>query len=192
MCSGSLSCVWLSAIPWTVAHQAPVHGILQARILEWVAISFSKGSSCPRDQTHMSYLARGSFTTEPPGSPLSNTGVLQSKIHVNKTRTLHIKIPLQPKMDYVKNFTVSSQKRWRFKTVRNNIAIKSEKPKTHHFLSPIQISYLNNWHVPKDIMPCLKITGFKGLGYNLSIHSQFRINTWFHFLPVVFHLSVIL
>ena len=28
-----------------------VHGILQARILEWVAISFSRGSSQPRDQT---------------------------------------------------------------------------------------------------------------------------------------------
>ena len=29
--------------PWTVACQAPVHWILQARILEWIAISFSKG-----------------------------------------------------------------------------------------------------------------------------------------------------
>ena len=27
--------------PWTAAHQAPVSGILQARTLEWVAISFS-------------------------------------------------------------------------------------------------------------------------------------------------------
>ena len=34
------------------ARQAPlVHGIFQARILEWVAISYSKGSSQPRDQT---------------------------------------------------------------------------------------------------------------------------------------------
>ena len=36
--------------PWTEASQVPsVHGISQARILEWVAISFSKGSSQPRD-----------------------------------------------------------------------------------------------------------------------------------------------
>ena len=39
-----LSCfshVWLCATPWTAAHQAPlVYGILQARIPEWVAISF--------------------------------------------------------------------------------------------------------------------------------------------------------
>ena len=30
-----------------------VHGVLQARILEWVAIPFSRGSSQPRDLTHI-------------------------------------------------------------------------------------------------------------------------------------------
>ena len=34
-----------------------VHGILQARILEWVAVSFSKGSSRPRDRTQVSRIA---------------------------------------------------------------------------------------------------------------------------------------
>ena len=34
-----------------------VHGILQARILEWVAISFSRGSSQTRDSTHVSYIS---------------------------------------------------------------------------------------------------------------------------------------
>ena len=34
-----------------------VHGILQARILVWVAISYSRGSSWPRDWTHVSYLS---------------------------------------------------------------------------------------------------------------------------------------
>ena len=37
----SLSRVRLFATPWTVAHQASVHGILQAGILEWAAIAFS-------------------------------------------------------------------------------------------------------------------------------------------------------
>ena len=37
--------------PWTVAHQTPLSmGILQARILEWVAMPSSRGSSQPRDQ----------------------------------------------------------------------------------------------------------------------------------------------
>ena len=36
-----------------------VHGILQARILEWVAVPFSKGSSQLRDQTQVSLIAGG-------------------------------------------------------------------------------------------------------------------------------------
>ena len=39
-----------------------VHGILQARILECVAISFSRGSSQPRDQTQVSQIAGKFFT----------------------------------------------------------------------------------------------------------------------------------
>ena len=39
-----------------------VHGTLQARILEWVAIPFCRGSSQPRDQTQVSCIAGGFFT----------------------------------------------------------------------------------------------------------------------------------
>ena len=39
-----------------------VHEILQARIPEWVSISFSRGSSRPRDQAWVSYIADGFFT----------------------------------------------------------------------------------------------------------------------------------
>ena len=39
-----------------------VHGIFWARILEWVAIPFSRGSSWPRDQTQVSCTAGGFFT----------------------------------------------------------------------------------------------------------------------------------
>ena len=35
---------------------SPVHGIFQTRILEWIAISSSRGSSQPRDWTHVSYV----------------------------------------------------------------------------------------------------------------------------------------
>ena len=51
-----------------------VHGILQARILEWVAIPFSSRSSQPRDQTQVSPLQVNSLLSEPPGKP-KNTGV---------------------------------------------------------------------------------------------------------------------
>ena len=49
-----------------------VRGILQARRLEWVAISFSRGSSRLRDRTHVSHVSRIGcvfFPTVPPGKP---------------------------------------------------------------------------------------------------------------------------
>ena len=49
-----------------------VHRNFQARILKWVAISFSRGSSWPRDWTHVfcvSFIAGGFFTAEPSGKP---------------------------------------------------------------------------------------------------------------------------
>ena len=39
-----------------------VHGILQAKMLEWVAIPFFRGSFGPRDQTQVSYIAGRLFT----------------------------------------------------------------------------------------------------------------------------------
>ena len=39
-----------------------VHGILQVRILEWVDVPFFRGSSQPRDQIQVSYIAGGFFT----------------------------------------------------------------------------------------------------------------------------------
>ena len=54
----SFSRVQLFATPWTVAWQAPLSmGILQARILEWVAMPSSRGSSQPRDGTYVSYVS---------------------------------------------------------------------------------------------------------------------------------------
>ena len=44
-----------------------VHGILQAKILEWVAFPFSRGSSQPRDQTQVSRVAGDSLPAEPQG-----------------------------------------------------------------------------------------------------------------------------
>ena len=45
------------------AWHATVQGIVQARILEWVAFPFSRASSQPRDQTQVSFLAGVFFTS---------------------------------------------------------------------------------------------------------------------------------
>ena len=50
------------------------HGILQARICEWVVFPFSRGSFQPRGQTQVSCIAGGFFTSWPQGKP-KNTGV---------------------------------------------------------------------------------------------------------------------
>jgi len=48
---------------YTVPKDYTVHGILQARILEWVAFPFSRGSSQARDRTQVSHIAGGLFTS---------------------------------------------------------------------------------------------------------------------------------
>ena len=59
----SLSHVPHFATPWTAACQVPLSiGILQARILEWVAMPSSRGSSQPRNQTQVSLIASRFFT----------------------------------------------------------------------------------------------------------------------------------
>ena len=52
-----------SAMLLTVPPGSSVHGLLQARIVEWVAFPFSRGSSQPRDQTQVSCIAGGFFTS---------------------------------------------------------------------------------------------------------------------------------
>ena len=46
-----------------------IHGILQARILEWVAFPFSRGSSQPRDPTQVSRTAGDALPAEPQRKP---------------------------------------------------------------------------------------------------------------------------
>ena len=59
----SLSRVRSFATPWTVAHPgSSIHRILQARVLEWVAISFSRGTSRPKGRTQVSRIVVRRFT----------------------------------------------------------------------------------------------------------------------------------
>ena len=61
-CAHSLSRVRLFVTPWTVAHQAPLSmGILQVRILEWVAVRSFRASSQPRDRTQVSCIVGRRF-----------------------------------------------------------------------------------------------------------------------------------
>ena len=67
-CLVAKSCLILCD-PMDGSPPGSVHGISQAKILEWIAISFCRGSSWPGDQTTSPALAGGCFTTEPPRKP---------------------------------------------------------------------------------------------------------------------------
>ena len=85
----------LPVVPWHTAHivsevaqsrptlydpvdcsppGSSVYGTLQARILEWGAISFARGSSQPRDQTPVSHIAGRCFNRKLPGKPAHIVG----------------------------------------------------------------------------------------------------------------------
>ena len=63
LCLITQLCLIPCATIWTVAHQAPLPmGVLQARILKWVAMPSSRGSPQPRDQIQVSCIAGRFFT----------------------------------------------------------------------------------------------------------------------------------
>ena len=64
----SLIHVQLFATPWDCSLPgSSVHGIFQARVLEWVAISFSRGSSNPGIEPRSPTLQADALPSEPPG-----------------------------------------------------------------------------------------------------------------------------
>ena len=71
-CSVAQACATLHDPMDCGSPGSSIHGIFQARILQWVTISFSRGSSWPRDPTEVSCsscIVGGFFISEPPGKP---------------------------------------------------------------------------------------------------------------------------
>ena len=75
VCAQLLSHVWLTLCDPMVCSPpgSSFHGISQARILEWVAIPFFRGSSWLRDQTYIAWIGRWILTSVV-GGPLSHQG----------------------------------------------------------------------------------------------------------------------
>ena len=93
-CLVAKSCPTL-ATSWTVALQVPVHGILQARILEWVASSPSRVSSRPTDEILSLALANGFFITDHQGSlcSLLLSRNVRKKPYINHPNTVLSPVP---------------------------------------------------------------------------------------------------
>ena len=94
---------WLQSCPTLcnpmdyIACQAPLSmGILQERILEWVAMPSSRGSSWPRDSTHVPYASctgrRGLYHEHHLGSPTNVNNTLQTivtRLHIRSSDLIH-------------------------------------------------------------------------------------------------------
>ena len=61
-----------------------VHEIFQAIVLEWIAISFSRGSSQPRDQTQVSRIVDRRFTVWATGNSIKET------VHENQNKAFYV------------------------------------------------------------------------------------------------------
>ena len=79
--------VLLFATLWTELPRSSVRGILKAKIMEWVAVPSSRGSSWPRDWTCSPCIAGRFFTSEPP----ETTPFLQQ---MWKSRLSETKLPI--------------------------------------------------------------------------------------------------
>jgi len=107
---GKCCCWWVTELGPTLCNPmdcslsgSSVHGISQARVLEWVAISYSSGSSQPGVRLASLALAGGFFTTEPPGKPWQETRLWLSLAHSDcllNPRVLHIS---QANLDHSKH-----------------------------------------------------------------------------------------
>ena len=72
------------------------HGILQARILEWVAFPFSRGSPQPRDRTQYPALQANSLAAEPQGKE-QNALLILYTLHLNEMQVKNCSFALYPK-----------------------------------------------------------------------------------------------
>ena len=98
-----------------------VHGILQARILEWVAIPFSRASSQSRDRQGSPTLQADSLASEPQGKPIKGDRT------IFVSWTAHTVVVLVAESAFVKNSLTRTLKRVSFSVCKlaSNLVLKS-------------------------------------------------------------------
>ena len=85
-------------------QDSSVHGILQERILEWLVVPFSRGSSRPRNRILYPALQADSLPSEPPGKPP------QQYVLLNKCCKVNITLELNK----MYNYFLLCEKNWHF------------------------------------------------------------------------------
>ena len=120
-----------------------VHGILQARILEWVAIYFSRGSSQPRYQTQVSYIACRFIAV---WTTINDKAELESRdVELHNPRSFHDQVFLRVFQVFWKLFIIK---------ILINIALiwKNSQKAILMLISPVRadLSLINEMKVPNN------------------------------------------
>jgi len=125
-----------------------VHGILQARILEWVAIPFSRRSSWPRDQIQVSCIAAHSLSSEPPGKPFYKS-CSNVTFFIRLTLMILFKLSSFSQLSHPLSFSYFpfSTLRCSFQMVQNG----KQKHKTHPFLA-VPFNLFFSWYIVYPIV----------------------------------------
>ena len=113
----SFSCVWLLATPL---------GILQARILEWVAFPFSRGSSWPGNQTRISCIAGGFLPTEFSGNPKNWEEYKLVRQTLQKTVQSLLKVKIELSYDPAVSSLVYNQKSYMHPSFITSVVTKAK------------------------------------------------------------------
>ena len=147
MCWAVPSCVGFFCDPMDCSLSgSSVHGIFQARMLEWVAIAFSRGSSRPRDRTQVSGIScNGRYSsTEPPGKAYSSVhfsrSVVSDSLRTHESQHARPPCPSPTSRVYPNSCPLN---RWCHPTISSSVVPFSSCPQSFPASGSFQMSQLS-------------------------------------------------
>ena len=149
-----------------------VHGIFQARILEWVAMPSSRGPSQPRDRTHVSCvfcIAGRFFTTESPGKPLTDLSpVLKKVLHIQEMLSQYL-LSQQDILPFIGNGSTP------LRVSLSRLIAGSDPPLPCHPASSLQV--WNNSIARMVPVPVFSMQPYWGRALSLMMASSWKLSS---------------
>ena len=154
---------------------SPIPGILQARTLEWVAISSSRRSCQPRDQTWVSFIsctAGGFFAAEPPGKhgspPAFTAGHGETPTVMPALGCAEVSLAIGKACGRAQGSSTSTVSNQRVFTPQGSPGYRSESHVLHH-----------HWGRPAPCSPLSSpLAGYRGHPCQRPLHPERPVCTW--------------
>ena len=128
-----------------------IHGIFQGRILEWVAISFSRRSSRPRDWTQVSHIVADALPSEPPGNSSQYKDVYILIFYIFLTLQ-NMLVPSRSKLQVEKKIFFHSPQVQEMIQNRNKCETYKEWISPQHCLQPLMSTLCSVAHSEKSFL----------------------------------------